>query len=466
MAKQLNASYISPFSWRYGSPQMREIFSEENKYGIWRSIWVALATAEYKQGLVSAEELADLKKHQGTIDVERILQIEEETKHDVVAAIREYAERATVGGRKIHLGATSMDIVDNADAIRVLEALNIVQEKVEKLLQLFSEKIEKYSNTPCMGYTHLQPAEPTTLGHRFSFYAQDLLLDLKQIVFIKSMYKTKGLKGAVGTAASYKELLGKDPEALENEVMETLGLSASLISTQVNSRKYDYMVLTILASISSSLAKFAGDVRLLQSPSIGELSEPFGKSQVGSSAMPFKRNPRMSENICSLARLVTTYPNTMLENATLSYLERTLDDSGNRRIVIPEAFLATDEILTVAITVVEGLQIHDKRITHNLSQYAPFAASESLLIQVTKKGADRQRMHELLREIAMEAWEAIQNGEDNPMKKLLLSNDELLSFLTPEQIEESFSVERHIGNAPERGLKLVDEIRSFLKALT
>ncbi|MBU3935572.1 adenylosuccinate lyase, partial [Patescibacteria group bacterium] len=279
------STYLSPFTWRYGSPEMRTIFSEKHKYELWRKIWIVLAEIQCQAGLVSKEELADLKKYEKEIDIEKIFELEKETKHDVVAAIKEFASKAKVGGGKIHLGATSMDIVDNADMIRIQEALVIIEKKVVLILNLFADKIEEYADFPCLGYTHLQPAEPTTVGYRLSFYTQDLLTAYELIQFAKKTIKGKGMKGAVGTAASYNALLKNQSmtvSELESEVMKSLGIEAALITGQVYPRLYDYLVLNSLAMVASSLAKFAGDLRILQSPLYGEWSEPFGKKQVGS----------------------------------------------------------------------------------------------------------------------------------------------------------------------------------------
>lgn len=459
------STYISPFTWRYASKEMRLLFSEQHKYIVWRKIWVALAESQYKAGLVSKQEVDDLKKHEGSINIERILEIEKETKHDVVAAIKEFSEKAKVGGGKIHLGATSMDIVDNADMLRMKEALQVIEAKIKKVLLSLSTLIKKYADVPCIGYTHLQPAEPTTVGYRLAFYAQDLLGVLKQLQFVENEIKGKGMKGAVGTAASYTVLLSKNKMTaahLEKEVMKKLGLNAALISTQVYPRQFDYMVLSVLASCASSLSKFAGDLRLLQSPNIGEWSEPFGKTQVGSSAMPFKKNPISCENICSLGRYVVKLPEIALENATLSYLERTLDDSANKRLIIPEGFLAVDQILISAEKIIEGLVINEKRISLNLSLYAPFAATESILMAVVKKGADRQKMHEVLREISMQAWDVIQNSKPNPMKSLLLNNKTVANYVAKKDIEELLDVSRHVGDAPMRALQLVKIIEGIV----
>ncbi len=455
-------NYLSPFTWRYGSEEMRYTFSEKHKVELWRKIWVALAKAQYQAGLVSKREFDDLKKNQNNFDIEEINRIEKEiTRHDVVAAIYEFAQKAKIGGGKIHLGATSMDIVDNADAIRIKEALNIVENKVIILLKLFSEKIERYANLPCIGYTHLQPAEPTTVGYRLAFYAQDLLTSLVFLKEIKKIIKAKGLKGAVGTAASYKTLLKGskfNPQSLEKKVMADLGIEPVLIASQVYPRQFDYLVLSSLASVSSSLAKFAGDLRILQSPNYGEWSEPFGKKQVGSSAMPFKKNPISSENICSLARYILQLPPVALENATLSYLERTLDDSANKRIIISEGFLATDQILATAEKIISGLVINEKRVAYNLALYAPFAATETILMEAVKNGANRQVTHEVLRDISMVAWQEIQEGKKNPMGELLTGDKRINQYLSKEKIVKLLDAKNYIGDAPQRALKLVKTI--------
>lgn len=452
-------SYQSPFSWRYGSEKMRQIFSEENKYKLWRKVWVALAKAQAKEGLVSSEELSDLEKNQNNIDIERIWEIEKETRHDVVAAIKEFAEKAKIGGGKIHLGATSMDVSDNAETIRITEALGIVENELVKLLKTFGEKIKKYSDFPCMGYTHLQPAEPTTLGYRFAFYAQDLLMDLELLKFVKKNLKSKGLKGAVGTSASYVKLLdGKKAKEMEAGVLEELGIETFEITNQTAPRKIEFWVANLLASIAQSLNKFAFDLRIMQSPGFGEWQEPFGALQVGSSAMPFKKNPWKSEQICSLARLIVSLSRITWDNAAHMLLERTLDDSANRRIANPEMFLAIDEMLNSAANIVEGIIINERKVKKNLETYWPFSASESIIIEAVKKGADRQKMHENLREISMKAWEAIQEGSPNPMEDLLSENSLIKQYLKPIEIVELLDAKGHIGNAKEKALTLANQI--------
>lgn len=454
--------YISPFSRRYGSAEMRRIFSEENKYRLWRKIWVELARAQNDAGLISTEELDDLEKHEKDLDISRILEIEEGTKHDVVAAIAEFAQKATIGGGKIHLGATSMDIVDNADMMRMKEGLVIIEKRVHELLKLFSEKIETYASLACIGYTHLQPAEPTTVGYRLAFYAQDLFIDLKLLKSVKPILKGKGFKGAVGTAASYALLLkgtGVTPEKLEEDIGKRLGITAFSITSQVYPRKVDYLLLTLLSSIASSVAKFAEDLRILQSPSIGEWFEQFGQKQVGSSAMPFKKNPVTSEKICSLARFIAVLPHVAWENAVLSHLERTLDDSANKRLIVAESFIALDEILLNAQKIVSGLVINKDRIAYNLSLYAPFAATEAIMIEAVKNGADRQKIHELLRVLSMSAWQIVQKGQQNPLPELLVQNRTLKQYISKDKLHELLDVSRDVGDAPQRA-------HAFVKSLT
>lgn len=456
------SSYLSPFSWRYGSVEMKKIFSEQHKYELWRKIWISVASVQQKAGLVTIDELEDLKDYQNNININRILEIENETRHDVVAAIREYAEKAKIGGGKIHLGLTSMDVVDNAQALQVKEALFLVSLTLLKVLKLLKEKVSAYAEIPCLGYTHLQPAEPTTVGYRLAFYAQDLLMDYENLQNILSKPLCKGIKGAVGTQASFQSLVPGDARLMETEIMSSLGLKPVEISSQVYTRKIDYNVISFLASLAGSFAKFASDLRILQSPQIGEWSEAFGKSQVGSSAMPFKKNPINSEKICSLARMVFVYPAVMLENAAHSYLERTLDDSANKRIVIAEAFLAVDEILNTAEKILSGIVINTDRIARNLAIYAPFLASESILIEAVKQGADRQKMHEVLRGISMQAWKDVAEGKENPMKKLLMENSEVTKYISRENIEKLLDVSTHIGTAPQRAKEIVEKIGKLL----
>jgi adenylosuccinate lyase len=460
-------SYTSPFAWRYGSPEMRRVWSEQHKHELWRKIWVALAEAQHEMGLVSKDELADLKTNQDNLDIKRIHEIESETRHDVVAAIKEFAEQAQTGGGKVHLGATSMDVVDNTDALRAAESLELIRGRLRAVIGAFADQVTRYADLACIGYTHLQPAEPTTVGYRLAFYLHDLLIDWDHLGEVVATLRGKGIKGAVGTSASYDALLkGKPGSAsdLEAAVMKQLGIAPALVTGQVNTRKYDYLAVSALASIASSLAKFAGDLQILQSANVGEWSEPFGKSQVGSSAMPFKKNPINSEKICSLARYVGQLPPILLENATVSYLERTLDDSANRRVVIADAFLATDEILKTAEKVVTGLVVNKKRVAFNLAQYGPFAAAEPILLAAVQAGGDRQELHEVLREISLEAWQQVQAGNANSMPELLTQDNHLTKLLPAKQISSLLDVSQYVGLAVTRCQEMTKEAAQRLRS--
>ncbi|HEX9114823.1 MAG TPA: adenylosuccinate lyase [Anaerolineae bacterium] len=446
-------TYLSPFTWRYGSSEMRAIWSELHKRRTWRRIWVALAQAQMSAGLVSPEQLADLEAHVGDIDLTRAHEIETEIHHDLMAEVRTYAEQCPVGGGIIHLGATSMDIEDNADALRLAEALKLVLDRLQPLLLAFARRIEETAAAPTMAFTHLQPAEPTTTGYRLAQYAQDLWEDWQELNRVSAGVAGKGFKGAVGTSASYAQLLAGSeltPVAFEARIMARLGLPAVPVATQTYPRKQDYRVLAALAGLGASLYKFAFDLRLLQSPPIGEWAEPFGARQVGSSAMPFKRNPINAENVDSLARLLATLPRVAWDNAAQSVLERTLDDSGNRRSVLPEAFLIADELLLRTTRLIEGLRIDPLASARLLASYGAFAATERLLMELVKHGGDRQALHELIREHALAAWAAVRRGEPNPLIDRLAADPAVLRLTSGDQVRAWLAAEDYIGDAPER----------------
>lgn len=454
-------TYLSPFTWRYGSSEMRTIWSDVNKRKIWRKIWVELAKAQNKIGLVSKEELKDIISHQNNIDIKRAQEIEKEIYHDVMAEIKTYSEQCKIGGGKIHFGATSLDIIDNADILRIKEALEIIKNKLNSLLSNFAIQIEKYQDLVCMGYTHLQPAEPTTLGYRLSFYAQDLLWDLELIQKIEIFIKGKGIKGAVGTSASYEKMLsGKKMDAfeLEKEVMSNLKLDAVDIAGQTYPRKIDFLVTVSLANIAASLHKFNFDLRIMQSPNFGEWSEPRSSKRVGSSAMPFKKNPDKAEKVCSLCRYVSSLLNVSWSNPAMSVLERTLDDSANRRIFLPEGFLAIDECLNTTNSFLKDFVIFPKAIESNLQKYGIFSCTESLMMEMVEKGADRQEVHEMIREYSMEAWENITNGEKNNLVNLLSKDKRVLKYIPENKIDSFFNPKNHTGIAQKR-------VKKFLKIL-
>lgn len=351
-----------------------------------------------------------------------------------------------------------MDVLDNADALRLRMALEFITRRTKKVLHLLADLIEQWADVPAMAFTHLQPAEPTTVGYRLASYAQDLLMDWQALKTLE--IRGKGIKGAVGTSASYAALL-KDSSMtaaeLEARVMDILGLPVFEIATQTYPRKQDWQVGNALAGLAGSLYKLAFDMRILQS--IGEWSEPFGKKQVGSSAMPFKRNPIKSENIDSLGRWVAAQVQVLWDNAAHSLLERTLDDSANRREVLPTMFLAVEEMLIQAEGLLSGLNIHEQAIQRHLRDYGPFAAVENLLMLLAKAGANRQDTHEILREHSLHAWQVIQNGGANPLSDLLASDEKLRFYLSESQIRDAMQVERYVGNAPERARSLAQKIR-------
>jgi adenylosuccinate lyase len=459
-------TFISPFTWRYGSDEMRRIWSEHNKRRLWREIWVKLAEAEREAGLVTAEQVDDLRAHVGDIDLERAQQIEKEIQHDLMAEVKTYAEQCQIGGGIIHLGATSMDIEDNADAMRIKASLDLIKDKLGNLLLGLTDKIEHEADHVCMAFTHLQPAEPTTVGYRLAGYGQDLLADYQSINRVHDTLQGKGFKGAVGTSASYAELLtGTDftPYDLEAHVMEALGLEAFAIATQTYTRRQDLDVVSSLAGLASSVYKFAFDMRLLQSPPFGEWAEPFGSQQVGSSAMPFKRNPINAENIDSLARYLAALPRVAWDNAAHNLLERTLDDSANRRIMLPEAFLTADELLTRATRIIKGLRIDDYGIRRNLETYGVFAATERLLMAAVRAGGNRQELHEVIREHSLAAWETMRMGQANLLADTLCADPRITQLIAPELAREFLKAEAHIGDAPGRARKMAQIIRDTLE---
>ncbi len=458
----------SPFAARYGSDEMRTIWSDAHRRGLWRRVWVALAEAQARAGVVGEAQVADLRAQAGQPNTARALEIEREIGHDVMAEVRAFAEQCPVGGGIIHFGATSADITDNADVLRQREALRLLRARLADLLGALAAQIDAYSALAGMAYTHLQPAEPTTLGYRLAVYAQDLLEHLSAIDRLLGELRGKGLKGAVGTAASYTEVLAglpTTPAELEANFLAALELPAFTIATQTYPRIQDYVLLSVLAALAGSLHKFAFDVRLLQSQGMGELAEPFGAKQVGSSAMPFKRNPVNAEKICSLCRFVAGLPAVAWSNAAESLLERTLDDSANRRAILPEGFLASEEALIAAARIVTGLVVDEAAIAANLERYGPFAATERVLMALVRAGADRQKIHERLREHSLKAWTAVKAGRPNPLGGSIAADPEMLRYLQPARLRELMEARAYVGTAVERARALAQRIRTTLERL-
>ena len=397
---------------------------------------------------------------------DRALEIEAEIHHDLMAEVKAFAEQCPVGGGIIHLGATSMDIEDNADALRLRQSLDLILSGLAGLLAELATQIERWADTPAMAFTHLQPAEPTTVGYRLAQYGFDLLTDWQELGRVRAGIRGKGFKGAVGTSASYEELLsppassGADGDGdrwnaarLEAHIMAAIELEPFPVATQTYPRKQDWLVMNALAGLAGSLYKFAFDLRLLQSPPVGEWAEPFGRKQVGSSAMPFKRNPINAENIDSLARFVAGLPRLAWDNAAHSLLERTLDDSANRRELLPAAFLACDEILRRATRLIRDLRIDKTALARNLDRYGLFAATERVLMAAVKAGADRQEMHEIIREHSMAAWADTSAGRPNPLPERLAGDTRITGHLERQTILLLLDAVEYVGDAPEAGQK-------------
>jgi adenylosuccinate lyase len=453
-------TYLSPFTWRYGSHEMRRLWSEVYKRRVWRRIWLALAEVQSEFGLLKQEQVDDLRQHVEDVNITRSLQIEAEIHHDLMAELKAFAEQCPLGGGSLHLGATSMDIEDNADALRLRQSLDLVNSRARQLLLTLVQAIDRWADLPLMAFTHLQPAEPSTLGYRLAQYAQDLLLDWENLRRARAHLRGKGFKGAVGTGAAYAELVGVENLAqFETRLSTLLGLPFYPVTTQTYPRKQDYQVMCALAGLGATLYKFAFDLRILQSPPIGEWSEPFSEKQVGSSAMPFKRNPIQAEKLDSLARLLAQMPRIAWDNAAHSLLERTLDDSANRRTLLPEAFLTTDELLLVAQKILDGLVVNEAAVQRNLQTYAPFAATERVLMALSRAGADRQVMHEHLRRHSLVAWSAVQTGEPNPLSELICADGQFLAWLPQTVLHDLMGASHHLGDAPQRARQLAETIR-------
>ncbi len=455
-------AYQSPFSTRYGSQEMRAIWSEVAKRRTWRSVWLAVADAQSAADLVSPEQVEEIRAQVDAIDLTRAYEIEAEIGHDLMAELRTFAEQCPSGGAILHWGLTSADVQDNADVMRQKAALALILAHLRTLLLAFAERIEETHDLPIMGFTHLQPAEPTTLGYRLSVYAQDLLEGFEALLSLHRRLRGKGIRGPVGTSAPFVDMLADSnitPEMLESNIMNALKLEAFPITTQTYPRMQDFRLLSGLVDIAGALHKFAFDIRLMQSPGIGGLREPFGEKQVGSSAMPFKRNPVKAEKICSLARETAAWMDVAWQNGATSLLERTLDDSANRRSMIPEAFLACDEMLLNAAQILQGLVIDRDHFQSQLKRFGPFAAIERVLTALVQVGADHQEMHERLRQHSMSAWETYQAKGKNPLKGLLSKDTALLKYLQPAQIRKLLDASTYVGLAPVRAMEMAARIR-------
>lgn len=426
---------------------------------------MVLADVQKEYGLVSAEQVEELRDQQHNIDLDRSQEIEKQIQHDLMAELKVFAEQCPEAGGILHLGATSMDIKDNALVLQQKGALNLLTEKIKQLLITLAGIIEDGAELPLIAFTHLQPAEPSTLGYRLAQPAQDLLIYYQLLIQFNDDIMGKGFTGAVGSSASFATLLGEENLlAFQEKMSERSGLNFFDVVSQTYPRTQDYRLLSILAGLGAVLYKFAFDLRILQSPGFGELAEPFGGEQIGSSAMPFKQNPIKAEKINSLGRYLAQLPRIAWDNAAHSLLERTLDDSANRRIIIPEAFLCADEMLDASLNILEGLVVNKLRIKQNLENYGPFAATEKLLMLLVKAGADRQKMHGVIRGHSLVSWSAIQKGELNPLLDLLIEDREILVYLSAEQIGDSLSGLSYLGDTVKRSQDMVNRIKKIISS--
>ncbi|NGX42095.1 MAG: Adenylosuccinate lyase [Chlamydiae bacterium] len=452
MSSNADKMYKTPLSERYASQEMLYLFSPYYKYSTWRKLWIALAEAQKHLGLeITEEQIAELKEHVEEIDFESVEKYEKELQHDVMAHIHAYGDLCPKARSILHLGATSCFVTDNTDTIQMQEGLLIIQKKVKGVIRQLADFAKQYADHPCLGYTHFQPAQLTTVGKRACLWIQDLIMDLEEICYRRDRLKFLGVKGATGTQASFLSLFDNDREKvkqLDLLVAKIMGFPKIFkISGQTYSRKQDTQVVNALAGISSSAHKFATDIRLLAG--LKEIEEPFGAKQVGSSAMPYKRNPMLSERICSLSRFVIALAQNPEYTHATQWLERSLDDSANRRLCLSETFLATDAVLNLMLQVTKGLVVNSKVIQNRVMEELPFMATENILMECVRKGGDRQALHEKLRVHSQAAGEKVKSeGVQNDLLQRI-SSDSSFS-ISEKELEKILNTQDFIGRAPEQ----------------
>ncbi len=459
--------YQSPLSERYASKEMQYIFSPEMKFKTWRRLWIALAKTEQELGLpISDEQIAELEAHRDTINFETAKEREKSVRHDVMSHVYAYGVQCPKAKGIIHLGATSCYVGDNTDIILMAEALKQIKRKLINVLERLAAFADAHKNLPTLAFTHFQPAQPTTVGKRATLWMQEFLMDLEDLEYVAGSLKLLGSKGTTGTQASFLELFDGDQEKVDRidpMIAEKMGFKdCYAVSGQTYSRKVDARVANVLAGIAASAYKMSNDIRLLQH--LKEVEEPFEKNQIGSSAMAYKRNPMRSERIGSLARYVMVDAlNPAITSAT-QWFERTLDDSANKRLSIPEAFLATDGILDLCLNVADGLVVYEKVITKHLMAELPFMATENIMMDAVKKGGDRQELHEKIRTLSMEAGAHVkQEGKENNLLELIAADPAFR--LTLEELKASMEPSKYIGRAPQQTERFLhDVIRPVLEA--
>ena len=441
--------YVSPLSERYASKEMQYIFSPDMKFRTWRRLWIALAETDKELGLpITQEQIDELKAHKDDINYDVAKERERQVRHDVMSHVYAYGVQCPKAKGIIHLGATSCYVGDNTDIIVMTEALKLVKKKLVNVIAELAKFAEKYKDLPTLAFTHFQPAQPTTVGKRATLWMQEFMLDLEDLNYVLSTMKLLGSKGTTGTQASFLELFDGDQETIDKidpMIAEKMGFKQCYpVSGQTYSRKVDTRVVNILAGIAASAHKFSNDIRLLQH--LKEVEEPFEKSQIGSSAMAYKRNPMRSERIASLSRFVMVDAMNPAITSATQWFERTLDDSANKRLSVPEGFLAIDGILDLCLNVVDGLVVYPKVIEKRLRSELPFMATENIMMDAVKAGGDRQELHERIRELSMEAGKTVKvEGKDNNLLELIAADPAF--NLTLEELEKTMDPAKYTGRA-------------------
>ncbi len=444
--------YVSPLSERYASPEMQEVFSPDRKFRTWRKLWIALAETEKELGLdITDEQIAELKAHAEDINYEDAKAREKQVRHDVMSHVYAYGLQCPKARGIIHLGATSCYVGDNTDIILMREALGIIRRKLINAISGLAGFADEYKDLPTLAFTHFQPAQPTTVGKRAALWINEFMMDLEDLDYVAGSLKLLGSKGTTGSQASFLELFNGDHEKCvkaDAMIAEKMGFSACYpVSGQTYSRKVDTRVLNVLAGIAASATKFSNDIRLLQH--LKEVEEPFEKSQIGSSAMAYKRNPMRSERIASLSRYVIADALNPAITSSVQWFERTLDDSANKRLSVPEGFLATDGILDLVVNVVDGLVVYPKVIRKHLMAELPFMATENIMMDAVKAGGDRQELHERIRQLSMEAGRNVKvEGKDNNLFDLIAEDPAFP--LGKEELEASLDPSKYVGRAPQQ----------------
>jgi adenylosuccinate lyase len=453
-------TWSSPLAERYASAAMLRLWSPASRYGLWRRLWLALAESERELGVdIPEAALAEMRAHLDDIDFGAVAQYEQRFRHDVMAHVHAFGDVAPAARGVIHLGATSAFVTDNADLILMRRGLELLRARVVALLRTMAAFADHWKDEPALGYTHLQPAQPTTVGKRATLWMQDLVLDLADLDHRIATLPLRGVKGTTGTQASFHALLGGDHAKvrdLDVRVTRAMGFGASLpVTGQTYTRKLDAHVLDVLAGLAASAAKFAGDMRMLQA--FGEIEEPFEKEQIGSSAMAYKRNPMRSERINALSRFVLSLTPNANQTHSVQYFERTLDDSANRRLAIPEAFLATDALLILMENIARGLEVHPARIRRRLADELPFMATEELIVRAVRAGADRQAIHEVIRVHSIAAARAMKDeGVPNDMLDRLAADPAYPVAIA--DLQDALDPARFTGRSAQQVREFLDDV--------